>query len=243
MRIEVAWEARPVGLLGNLTGLRANRTGRVGVPVGREAFRVRRALYCLLLDEIAAAALLAGFCAYDVASYAAFFDLLLPTLRSRLKARWSSLKYARRDMEELATTTIVEWRDSGLLRDGDTFSEVVERLVKAAAQSIQRRQNMDEKIADATAALPRESPSSPEKALMTNRMRQRVWDLQATLDPKHQRVLEAYAQSETEDRTMAEILGVSPEAARKMAERARRAFAELILQKGLKASDFLETSE
>jgi hypothetical protein len=41
---------------------------------------------------------------------------------------------------------------------------------------------------------------------------------------------------------MAEILGVSQDAAWKMAERARKAFSDAVLQAGLKASDFLETA-
>lgn len=195
------------------------------------------------MDEIAAATLLAGFLAYDAASYAAFFELLVPVIRSRLKARWSSLKYAHRDMEEICVTTAVEWRASGRIRKGQTFGELLEQLVRESAQQVKRRQANDERLGTAISVEPREPLTNPEKALLTNRMRQRVWDLVTTLDPKHQRVLEAYAQSEIEDKTMAEILGVLPDAARKMAERARKAFSDAVLEAGLKASDFLETRD
>jgi DNA-directed RNA polymerase specialized sigma24 family protein len=192
------------------------------------------------LGELNEAALLAGFVAFDQAVYAPFYSLLVSVIRSLLNSRWKSMHRVHAEIEDRCVTRTVEWRESGLLRTGETISDLASRLVKQSVEDVQRVEDNARRIKKATAALPPEPSSNPEKALFTNRMRQRVWDLQATLEPKHQRALEAYAQSEIEDVTMAEILGVSPEAAWKMAERARKAFSDAVLQAGLKASDFLE---
>jgi RNA polymerase sigma factor (sigma-70 family) len=107
----------------------------------------------------------------------------------------------------------------------------------------QRAEEKDKRLTAGLADEPREALTNPQKALLTNELRERVADIQATLDPTHQRVLEAYAQSETEDVKMAEILGVSPATARKQAERARAALSAAIRRARLTKESFLESND
>jgi RNA polymerase sigma factor (sigma-70 family) len=189
------------------------------------------------LDE---AALLAAFRAKDEACYEAFFALLMPAIRSIIRSRWKSLRYAHGDMEGDCLERLIEWRGSGHLREDETIRQLAERLVNASALVVTREEERDERLVEATQAIePERSPDTEEK-LVDAELRQRVWKLQSTLEPKHQRVLEAYAQAEREDRSIAEILGVTEENGRKMAQRAREALAQAIRRAKLTAPDFLD---
>jgi hypothetical protein len=100
---------------------------------------------------------------------------------------------------------------------------------------------MDDPIQRGSSALPQGPSGASAETPLDEALRRRVWKLQAALEPQHQRVLDAHAQAETfGERTMAEILGVSPEAARQMVVRAREALAEAIRAAGLTAADFRE---
>jgi DNA-directed RNA polymerase specialized sigma24 family protein len=195
------------------------------------------------LDEVDEAAAFAGFRAKDPELSAAFCELLVPLLRNTIRKRWKSLKYVHDEMLSHCGDTLLEWRDEGSLSKTETIKELADRLVRAAAVVYQRAEDKDERLATGLADEPRERLTNPEKVLLTRRLRERVQEIQATLPAKHQRVLAAYAQSETDGKPMAEILGVSLEAARKMSERARAALGAAIRRAGLKASDFLETND
>lgn len=181
--------------------------------------------------------------AHEEGSYAAFFALLMAAIHSLIKVRWKSLRHLHKDLENDCVTTLFEWREAGLLRADETTAELASRLVKESGRSVKRDEMKDERLVAATKTIAPDPPTNPEADVIGDDLRQRVWDLQSTLEPKHQRVLEAYAQAETEDRSIAEILGVSSEAGRKMAERARAALYAAIKKAGLTASDFLDTTE
>jgi RNA polymerase sigma factor (sigma-70 family) len=186
-------------------------------------------------------ALLAGFVANDAALSAAFIAELMPFVRARLKSRWKSLRHMHDEILDKCLSTLIEWRASGLLRAGEPFRDLASRLVNQSVEDVQRAEDNRDRIAVATAALPPDETGDPERSVISDELRQLVWGLQDKLGPPHQRVLEAYAQAEKEDRSIAEILGVSEEAGRQMSRRARVALAKLIREAGLTAADFLET--
>lgn len=195
------------------------------------------------MGDVDAAAAWAGFLAFDVAMSAAFCELLLPLLRNTIRKRWKSLRYVHDEMLGHCGDTLLQWREERTLSKGESLKELADRLVRAAAVVYQRAEEKDKRLTAGLADEPREALTNPQKALLTNELRERVADIQATLDPTHQRVLEAYAQSETEDVKMAEILGVSPATARKQAERARAALSAAIRRARLTKESFLESND
>jgi DNA-directed RNA polymerase specialized sigma24 family protein len=205
--------------------------------------RVRPPAYCAALGDVDEPTLLRGFREEDAALTSLFFALLIPALRARIRKRWKSLRHVHDEMEGQCLQTLAEWSAAGSLRDGESIDELVSRLVRASAVVFQRAEEKDERISTATAALPRDATMTAEEAVISEELRQRVWDLQTTLEAKHQWVLESVAEAELGKRTLAEILKVSPEAAWKMAERARAALYAAIRKEGLTAADFLDVPE
>ncbi len=85
---------------------------------------------------------------------------------------------------------------------------------------------------------------NPQGEGLAEPLRRRVQTLQAGLDPQHGRVLEAHARAQRADgKPLAELLGVSPEAAREQVQRAHEALAAAIRGAGLTGVDFLEGTE
>jgi DNA-directed RNA polymerase specialized sigma24 family protein len=195
------------------------------------------------LDDADESALLAGFRAGDEAQYAAFFALLMPAVRSLAKARWPSLKHLHRDIENEALATLVEWRASGLLREGETTAELASRLVHESARAAKRVEKRDERLIQAQKYGTPEEKADAEAELIVAELRKKVWELQSTLAPKDQRVLEAHVRAETGQQSLEEILDVPADTARKLMQRAREAIAAAIRKAGLKAADLLEVPD
>lgn len=190
------------------------------------------------MDEAAA---LAGFRANDRKLSAAFFALLMPAVAARLRSRWKRLSRAHEEIEDLCLATVVEWRSSGKLRDGESIADLASRLVNQNVDAVQRVLDADRRVKKAMAAVRQAGARDPEAEAIADELRQRFWEIQATLAPKHQRVLMAYAQSERSGGTaLADLLGVSEENAWKLVQRARAALSRAIREAGLKSSDLLE---
>lgn len=86
--------------------------------------------------------------------------------------------------------------------------------------------------------LPHGASTAPNDEAIAEPLRRRVLDLQARLDPKHQRVLEAHARAAR----LGEKAVVSPDAAADLTQ-AHEALAVAIRTAGLTAADFLEGTE
>ncbi|MHB8421038.1 MAG: RNA polymerase sigma factor, partial [Myxococcales bacterium] len=136
--------------------------------------------------------------------------------------------------------TLIEWRASKLVRAGESLAELAGRLVTQCAVSEHRALKRGKRLRKALAGDPTDQAARPEEAVEARDLERRVWELQATLSPRHQQALEAVARGESGGGSVAEQLGLSEEAARQLARRAREALAAAIRAKGYTAADFLE---